>query len=219
MNPRIEFDKQYLGKKYILGIDEVGWGCVAGPVVLGACLIPIGFYQNFEELEKSNDFFADIKDSKKVNEYNRGVLYEKILSYTGWEVKTGSADVSYINKNRLALSYTKAFDEIISHFEDKVKDAVILVDGNRDPKSNLIKNVNLIVKGDDKSFCIGVASLYAKEFRDQYMRELEKVTPRYSNYQFHKNKGYGTSEHANLIRQFGLSDEHREEASKKLILK
>lgn len=218
MNPRIEFDKQFLSKKYILGIDEVGWGCVAGPVVLGGCLIPVEFYTNYSELVLLNPFFRDIKDSKKVNEYNRLVLFEKISACPEWQVTTGSADVDFINKNKLAKSYTQAFDKIVMKFKDKIDDTIIVVDGNRDVKSNIVKDVNLVIKGDDKSFCVGIASLFAKEHRDSYMRDLEKMNPNFAKYQFYKNKGYGTQEHANLIRQYGLSKEHRIDPSTKLIL-
>jgi ribonuclease HII len=95
--------------------------------------------------------------------------------------------------------------------------AHILIDGNRDPKSTLTKDYDLIIKGDDQSFAIALASLFSKEYRDNFMRELGENDPRYALYEFAKNKGYGTDLHTQLIRKYGLSDQHRIEASTKLI--
>ena len=207
------FDQKYLTKKYILGIDEVGWGCVAGPVVLGGALVPVSFYSN-QDLIAKTDFLSNIKDSKKVSEKNRVILYSQIKDFPEWQVFAGIASAEYINKEKLAKAYTQAFDQIISSLPVDLKDVVVLIDGNRNPKSNIVKDYELIIKGDDKSFAIGVASLYAKEFRDEYMRKLDQSMP---GYNFSGHKGYGTKDHKESVLKLGLTSEHRTEATTKLI--
>lgn len=221
MNPRIIFDKNIIqSKKFILGIDEVGWGCVAGPVVLGGCLINRSFYEDIDINLEKYPFFEEIKDSKKVSELKRNLLYQKLLEYhlqkTEFKLFKGEAATEFINQHKLALAYSKSIDEIILEVKKNVNfdDVLVLIDGNRDPKSSLLKEYSLIVKGDDKSFAIACASLYAKEYRDSYMRELDKTLPEYN---FSKHKGYGTKDHTECLLKNGLSIEHRIEASKKLI--
>lgn len=209
---RQDFDKDFLKKKYILGIDEVGWGCVAGPVVLGGALIPNEFYQT--DLSEKYPFILKIKDSKKVSEKNRVAIYEDIKSFPNWHVFVGEASAEYINKEKLAKAYTKAFDDIIKALPVPLEEVAVLIDGNRNPKSEIVKDYTLIIKGDDKSFVIGVASLFAKEYRDQYMRVLDQTLPGYS---FSTHKGYGTADHAERVLKQGLSLEHRKEATEKLI--
>lgn len=216
MNPRLKFDQQFLNSEWILGIDEVGWGCVAGPVVLGGCLIHRSFYENLEENIKKFPFIEKIKDSKKVKENDRITIFEEIKNCDLIKNFIGFAEVSYINEHKLAKSYIKAIESIIDQSNINNLDVKIIIDGNRDPKSDKLKNFELIIKGDDKSFVIGVASLFAKESRDIYMRNLSGD---FTKYQFEKNKGYGTASHTELIKKHGFSTEHRIEASSKLIEK
>lgn len=217
MNTRIEFDKSLINKySHILGIDEVGWGCVAGPLVLGGCLIPKDFYTNFDFFLEKYPFLKDVKDSKKISEKNRIVLFEKLKKVKEIQLYQGSSSVDEINNLKLAKSYTNCIDTILKNVKETIslEKILIIIDGNRDPKSNITKNVSLIIKGDDKSFAIASASLFAKEFRDTYMRDLDDKIP---GFNFTKHKGYGTEEHTNLIIKNGLSIEHRKEASLKLI--
>lgn len=215
LNPRILFDKERLKvKKYILGIDEVGWGCVAGPLNLGACLIKAEFYDKTEFSNTS----AKIKDSKKINEKNRVLIFDEIKKDENYKLFLGTAAASYINEYKLAKAYTKCIDDILTEVAKVVdlKDVLILIDGNRDPKSSIINsdNYEMIIKGDDASFAIAVASLFAKESRDLYMRDLDNSLPQY---EFSKHKGYGTAVHTTAIKANGLSIEHRNEACLKLI--
>jgi len=214
MNKRIEFDKQFT-KKYILGIDEVGWGCVAGPVMLGGCLLSEDFYLNYEENVKKYPFFEKIKDSKKVSEKVRIELFNEIKNCPLLTCFLGTASCNYINKHKLAESYRFAVESILSKIPEIEKTAII-IDGNRNPKSPSLTNFELIIKGDDKSFVIGIASLFAKESRDQYMRDLSTLD-QYKAYGFEKHKGYGTSLHLEAIKANGLTPEHRTEASLNLI--
>lgn len=218
-NIRVEFDKNLIkDKKYILGIDEVGWGCVAGPLILGGCLLSREFYENYDSLEKESEFYKKIKDSKKVSEKDRIKIFESIKKDEKIKVFFGQADVDYINDYGLAKSYSKAIDDILIHFKNYLDQSIIIIDGNRDPKSSIINDYSLIIKGDDKSFSIGVASLFAKETRDNYMRELESQE-NYKKYSFSKHKGYGTKDHINEIKKNGLSKEHRVLSSNKLLTK
>ena len=86
MNPRISFDLNYLNKDYILGIDEVGWGCVAGPVVLGGCLIPSEFYKEYINYEKKYPLFEKVRDSKKIRENKRIELFDFIKNFNSFKV-------------------------------------------------------------------------------------------------------------------------------------
>lgn len=224
MNPRINFDKALIDNKdYILGIDEVGWGCVAGPVILGGCLVKKEFYAKYLEIMNTYPLFEQVRDSKKLRENKRKEMFSFLESYQGKELYffTGMATAEYINDHRLAKAYTLSFDSIIESVkkvltQDNLDNVKILIDGNRDPKSLLVKDFTLIIKGDDQSMSISLASLYSKEYRDEYMRQLEKLEE-FRPYEFSKNKGYGTTEHSKLIKEFGISSQHRREASTRLI--
>lgn len=226
MNPRVLFDKEKIGSHdYILGIDEVGWGCVAGPVVLGGCLIPKKFYSEYEEIIKDYPLFEKVKDSKGVSEKKRVELYDFLTRSKEIQLFIGEADATYINQNKLAKSYSFAIDQILVQVARKnslvikeglIQGVKIIIDGDREPKSSLINSYELVVKGDDLSMATSIASLYSKEYRDRYMRELDK-NPKYSVYNFGKHKGYGTKDHKELIQKHGISDLHRIEATTKLI--
>lgn len=217
-NPRFFFDKQLLlehkSKKYILGIDEVGWGCIAGELVLGGSLINKELFDN--ENYEATHFLESIKDSKKLSEKKRKILLEE-LKKTNNLIKTavGVATVDQINSStNLADAYTICIDQILIIFKDYLDDSLILIDGNRDPKTKLISQFELIVKGDDKSLTIGIASNVAKQYRDDLMSQYDLMYP---NYDFINNVGYGTPKHIEGLKNFGLSKIHRIKATSKIM--
>lgn len=210
MSERILFDQSIIeDKEFILGIDEVGWGCVAGSLVLGGALVPKSVFDN-------PDFFwlKDVKDSKKISDKKRLILMNNLKSQNLIKYCIGEASVELINSDGLAKAYTECINQILSFFKEDLSQSKILIDGNRDPKTNIISDFTLVVKGDDKSATIGIASNVAKEYRDNLMIELSKT---YTQYDFENNVGYGTEKHVKGLLKYGFTPIHRTNSSKKLI--
>ena len=171
------------------GVDEVGRGCLAGPVFAAAVILS----------NKIN--VKDIKDSKKIPFRKRLLLSKYIKKNSIYAV--GTASVEEINKinilNASLLSMKRALDKL------KLKPSIIYIDGLFAPKDLKIK-YKTFVKGDEKITCISAASIVAKATRDVFMIQLGKKFPKYK---WNKNFGYGTKEHLNGIRKYGITKHHR----------
>ena len=172
------------------GCDEAGRGCLAGPVFAAAVILPKDF---------SNEI---LNDSKLLNEKQRYSMRELILEEAlHWAVasidNTGIDDVNILNASIQAMH--DALDKL------KVKPEMILVDGNRF-KNYKDTSYKCIVKGDSKYMSIAAASVLAKTYRDDYMKQLHEEFPLYN---WIKNKGYGTLDHRKAIKKYGLTDYHR----------
>ena len=171
------------------GVDEVGRGCLAGPVFAAAVILN----------NKIN--VKDIKDSKKIPFGKRLLLSKYIIKNSIYAV--GTASVEEINKinilNASLLSMKRALDKL------KLKPSIIYIDGLFAPKDLKIK-YKTFVKGDEKITCISAASIVAKASRDVFMIRLGKKFPKYK---WNKNFGYGTTEHLNGIRKYGVTKHHR----------
>ena len=171
------------------GVDEVGRGCLAGPVFAAAVILS----------NKIN--VKDIKDSKKIPFRKRLLLSKYIKKNSIYAV--GTASVEEINKinilNASLLSMKRALDKL------KLKPSIIYIDGLFAPKDLKIK-YKTFVKGDEKIICISAASIVAKATRDVFMIRLGKKFPKYK---WNKNFGYGTAEHLNGIRKYGITKHHR----------
>ena len=171
------------------GVDEVGRGCLAGPVFAAAVILS----------NKIN--VKDIKDSKKIPFRKRLLLSKYIKKNSIYAV--GTASVEEINKinilNASLLSMKRALDKL------KLKPSIIYIDGLFAPKDLKIK-YKTFVKGDEKITCISAASIIAKVARDIFMIQLGKKFPKYK---WNKNFGYGTAEHLNEIRKHGITKHHR----------
>tara|TARA_B100001287_G_scaffold137505_1_gene115765 strand:- start:569 stop:1174 length:606 start_codon:yes stop_codon:yes gene_type:complete len=178
--------------KLIAGIDEAGRGPWAGPVVSAAVV-----------LNKKN-IPSDLNDSKKISEKKRQSLYSSI--YNSHFVGVGISSIEEIdNLNILQatfLSMKRALDNL-----DCSVDA-ILVDGNLDPGFDY--KTECIVNGDSISFSIAAASIIAKVTRDNLMSKIHKEFP---NYNWRRNKGYGTKEHRNALDMYGPCKYHRKSFS------
>ena len=178
--------------KLIAGIDEAGRGPWAGPVVSAAVV-----------LNKKN-IPSDLNDSKKISEKKRQSLYSSI--YNSHFVGVGISSIEEIdNLNILQatfLSMKRALDNL-----DCSVDA-ILVDGNLDPGFDY--KTECIVNGDSISFSIAAASIIAKVTRDNLMSKIHKEFP---NYNWKRNKGYGTKEHRNALDMYGPCKYHRKSFS------
>ena len=171
------------------GVDEVGRGCLAGPVFAAAVI-----------LNKSINI-KDIKDSKKIPFKKRILLSKYIKKNSIYAV--GTASVKEINKinilNASLLSMQRALDKL------KLKPSIVYIDGLFAPKGLKIKH-KTFVKGDEKITCISAASIVAKATRDLFMIRLGQKFPKYK---WNKNFGYGTAEHLNGIRKYGITKHHR----------
>lgn len=172
------------------GCDEAGRGCLAGPVVAAAVILPDGF---------SNEL---LNDSKQLSEKQRAQLRPLIeREALAWAVAfADNHEIDRINiLNASILAMHRALDQL------SVRPEHIIVDGNRFKKYGEIPHL-CIVKGDGKYMSIAAASVLAKTHRDEYMENLHQQFPVYN---WKKNKGYPTREHRQGIEQFGTTDYHR----------
>ena len=186
----------------ILGIDEVGRGPYAGPLVIGACIL--GDWQNSENAE----WIEKLTDSKKLSAKRREELYvlikEKALATaTGW---VSSAEIDEVGLSEaLKLATRRAVEQIQ---KTKVPFSEIIIDGTMNflVGTKLEKYVSTLKKGDFLVKEISAASILAKVERDNYMTKLDTVYPEYG---FGKHVGYGTAAHQKAMEEFGLTPEHR----------
>ena len=173
----------------IAGVDEVGRGCLAGPVFAAAVILN-------PKINKK-----DIKDSKKIPFKKRILLSKYIKKNSIFAV--GKASVQEINKinilNASLLSMKRALDKL------KLKPSIAYIDGLFVPKNVKIK-CKTFVKGDEKITNIAAASIIAKTSRDLFMIKLGKKFPKYK---WNKNFGYGTAEHLHGIKRYGITKHHR----------
>ena len=176
------------GYKFICGIDEVGRGPLAGPVVTCACIMDL------------TDLVDGVDDSKKLTEKKREKLFEEIkskaISYSICEIDHTEIDnINILNATKKCmLNSVNSLD---------VKPDILLVDAVK--LNTDIDQIN-IIKGDAKSYTIACASILAKVHRDRLMKEYAKLYPQYS---FEKNAGYGTKAHIEAIKEFGPCKIHR----------
>ncbi len=185
------FENLYLenGYKYIAGIDEVGRGPLAGPVVACALIYP------------KDILIEGINDSKKLSEKRRNEIF--------WQLEKSAADVgmgivepdvideiNILNATKLAMKY--AVNNL------KVKPDILLIDAVNIDGVDIEQKA--IIKGDERSITIAGASIIAKVMRDEMMYKYAETYPQYG---FDKNKGYGTKEHIEAIKKYGLTPIHR----------
>lgn len=192
--------------KWLIGIDEVGRGPLAGPVGVGVVLIPVDF--DWKLLD-------GVRDSKKMTAKNREAIFRRTITlkqnhFLNYEVVLVGAKV--IDKIGIVpainQAMTIALDKIaINTPKFNPHDVTVKLDGGlKAPKEYI--NQETIIKGDDKELVISLASIMAKVTRDKYMEEIAEK-PDFSVYNFQKHKGYGTKVHREAILEHGLSKEHR----------
>ncbi|MDD6183352.1 MAG: ribonuclease HII [Lachnospiraceae bacterium] len=184
-----KYEREYAQYGYICGIDEVGRGPLAGPVVAGAVILP----KDCEILY--------INDSKKLSAKKREELYDIIMEQA---VATGIGMVSpqRIDEINILQATYEAMREAISKLS--VTPDILLNDAVTIPQVDIPQVP--IIKGDAKSISIGAASIIAKVTRDRLMEEYEKIMPEYG---FASNKGYGSGAHIEAIKTYGPSPIHR----------
>ena len=194
---KIERELLSQGFKTIAGVDEVGRGPLAGPVVCAAGVIPL------KEIE-INKGVDDIKKlSPKKRELLAKLIRERALAYTVYEVNEKIIDeINILQATRLGMK--NALESL------KIVPDTVITDGNMTLDISFPQRS--IVHGDALSYSIGAASIVAKVFRDALMEEYAKTYPAYG---FERNKGYGTAEHIRAIKEHGICPIHRRTFVKK----
>ena len=172
----------------IAGVDEVGRGCLAGPVVSAAVVLKKSINLNL------------LKDSKKISFNKREEVSEHIKKNSYYALGIASVE-EILNLNILQaslLSMKRAIEKL------EIKPGITLIDGNFAPRG--LKNYKTIINGDEKIKVISAASIIAKVYRDKFMIRLSK---KFSNYAWDRNFGYGTKAHFEGLKKFGLTSHHR----------
>lgn len=186
MLPNLEIEKKLVG--IVVGVDEVGRGPIAGPVVAAAVIV--------------DDFAISlgINDSKKLSKKKREILFDEITKRYPYAISSiEPEEIDNINILQASLlAMRNAIAQIIHPFDH------ILVDGNIAPLKQ--QNCHTVIGGDRKSVSIAAASIVAKVYRDRLMEDLSLKYPQYA---WHKNAGYGTKAHFEAIEQHGISIHHR----------
>jgi ribonuclease HII len=188
---------QAKGLQYIAGVDEVGRGPLAGPVVCAAVIMPLD----------ADKLVVGVDDSKKLSEKKREQLAEEIkaraLCYTIIEIDEKTIDeINILEATRLGMK--KAIESL------EIPPETVLTDGNMTIDTHFPQHS--VIHGDALSYSIGAASIIAKVYRDHLMDEFAKTYPHYG---FEKNKGYGTAAHIQGIKEYGLCPIHRRTFTKK----
>lgn len=187
---KLEYERKYLEKgcKYIAGIDEVGRGPLAGPVVCACVIMPL------------DEIIEGVDDSKKLSEKKREKLNEIILS-KAIAVSICQVDEKTIDEINILQATKLCMKNCVESLS--VKPDVLFVDAL---KLDVDVPQVSIIKGDFKSYTIGCASIVAKVYRDKLMEKYDEIYPEYG---FKKHKGYGTKAHIDAIKEVGPCNIHR----------
>ncbi len=179
---------------FLIGVDEAGRGCLAGPVYAGAVIL---------DPSKSS---AKFRDSKKMSESAREEIFEVICSEHRVGIGFATvAEITELNILNAALLAMRRAVENIGLSDEELQDSRLLVDGNQKIRG-WTRPQTTVVGGDDKFKAISAASILAKVSRDREMRRLHEIFPQYG---YSKHKGYGTADHLQAIREFGVTEHHR----------
>ena len=175
--------------KIIAGVDEVGRGSLIGPVYAAAVILNKSINKKL------------LKDSKSLTKSKREILSKYIKKNSIWSV--GKASVKEIEKINILQASLLAMKRAIKKL--KKKPSLVLIDGNKLPELNNY-NLKSIIKGDQKIPSISAASIIAKVTRDKVITNLGK---KFKGYHWEQNYGYGTKQHLNAIKKFGITNQHR----------
>lgn len=209
---------------YLIGLDEAGRGCLAGPVTAGACILSKGFFENAEVLKRS----AAINDSKQLSATAREAQFATMVSLKaeGWlDFAVAESSVATIAENNILGATRAAMQSAVEALQIRTKgwelpfaaaagplfdmeadlNTRLLVDGR--PLKPFPYIHTALVKGDSRSLVIAMASIAAKVSRDRAMKKLDK---KYPEYDFAQNKGYGTAAHRKVLSEKGACPAHRE---------
>lgn len=182
--------KRYNDKILVCGIDEAGRGAFAGPVTVSAVILPKNYYN------------PEIKDSKKLSDSKKNKLFDEIkevaLDYIIFDVNNNEIDDLNVLQATF-LGMNRSIEKLV------IKPKIYLIDGNKFITKKQI-TYKCIIGGDDIYQSIAAASILSKVHRDNVMKKIDNELPEFN---WKKNKGYGTKEHIEKIKKFGLSKYHR----------
>lgn len=190
--------------EFIIGIDEVGRGAFAGPIVAGAVV-----FSEVKKISKRNKFLKEINDSKVLKSNIRRKLAKDIKKHSLFYA-IEEVGINSINRYGIGYANKMVFRKVIKSIMKNINSSSfhLLSDGYRTKyirKFNA-KNHTAIIGGDKKSITIAAASIIAKVHRDEIMRNYSR---RFCQYKFSRNKGYGTKSHQFALKKYGLSEIHR----------
>ena len=196
---RFTYERECLANGYcfIAGIDEVGRGPLAGPVVASSAM----FSSDVIKAGLPNSL-KDVNDSKKLSEKKREHLFDVLNDFDGVDFGVSIIESEEIDRINILQATHKAMSKSLISLEHNPDH--LLVDGR--PVKSLGKSQSAIVKGDSLSYSIGAASIIAKVTRDRMMKKFDLKFPGYG---FSSNKGYGTREHLNALNDLGPCSIHR----------
>ncbi len=179
-------NKCWPNNKLVMGIDEAGRGPLCGPLVVGCCVLPIGYNNNL------------INDSKKLSEKKREALFE-IIKKDALFYQIEIVSPKEIDELNIYAATKKAMSKLALSYDTSLvlTDAMPIEDNDK---------VIPIIKGDAKSISIAAASILAKVTRDHIMYEIDK---QYPEYEYRKHKGYPTKRHIELMNEYGVFDIYR----------
>jgi ribonuclease HII len=195
---------------FLIGIDEVGRGPLAGPVGVGLCAI------KKDKLVIAKKIFKNFKDSKQLSEKQRYEWLEKIKSAEKDGIlfyKVFMSSEKIIDEKGISFGIKSAMNKCLDFFDFNPETIEIRLDGSLHAKEEF-KNQKTIIKGDEKELVIALASIVAKITRDEYMKKIAK---KYPDYGFDVHKGYGTKSHRDIILKNGPSKIHRMSFLKKIL--
>lgn len=188
------FDKSYMKNGFLAGLDEVGRGPLAGPIVAAAVVLPLDF-------NSDRDLILGIKDSKKLSSKLREELSE-LIKAKAIDYSIAELESSEIDSKGIAWCNNEVFRMASGNLKQKPQ--ILLSDGY--PIKNIAIKNEFAIKGDEKSASIACASIIAKVYRDNLMKGYGKIYP---DYGFEENMGYGTKHHIQALRTYGPCAIHR----------
>jgi ribonuclease HII len=212
----LSFDRQkrFKGRSkkpqcYLIGTDEVGRGCLAGPVVAAAVMLP-----DISESSELAESLCELNDSKKLTPSQRERLSLIIQEVAVCAIEQASVpeidDINILQASLLAMR--RAMNKVKALIPDLLP-TLILVDGNKAMKD--VEHLQTpVIQGDSTSASIAAASIIAKVYRDKLMLELSNLHP---EYHWHQNKGYGSKSHRDALGQLGMTVHHRRLFSEKFV--
>ncbi|WP_313885168.1 ribonuclease HII [Clostridium sp. DJ247] len=189
-----DFDKGFGNHIYVAGVDEVGRGPLAGPIAAAAVILKLRY-------EEDRELILGIKDSKKLSQKNRESL-SRLIKEKAVDYNISVINSSEIDDRGIAWCNNEVLKRAVLGL--KITPDFVISDGYS------VKNLNMdnefVIKGDAKSASIACASIIAKVYRDDLMKEYSKTYPSYG---FNNNAGYGTEEHIQAIKKYGTCKLHR----------
>lgn len=200
ITPTFDYEQQYWsqGIAHIAGIDEAGMGALAGPVVAAAVMFSQDSVLAFLELISNNP----VRDSKLLSPKQREKAAE-IIKACAFSWGIGSASVREIEERNIRAASHLAMQRAIASLH--IQPDMLIIDGTPAHISDTVPCVN-IIKGDQLAYSIAAASVLAKVARDAIMNDLDAQYPAYS---FASHKGYGSAQHMDALKQYGITEHHR----------